>query len=81
MIPGLARWVKDPAVPQAVGVGHMWLGSGIAKAVAWASAAAPTQPPVWELPHVTGTAVKKKKKKDIFKNIQGISNIAAAFWP
>ena len=34
LIPGLTQWVKDPSLPQAVAQLHMWLGSGIAVAVA-----------------------------------------------
>ena len=33
-IPGLVRWVKEPALPQAAALMQMWLGSGVAVAVA-----------------------------------------------
>ena len=36
LIPGLARWLKDPALPQAVARSQMQLRSGIAVAVAQA---------------------------------------------
>ena len=39
----------------------MWLRSGVARAVAEASAAAPIQPLAWELPYATGVAIKEKK--------------------
>ena len=39
----------------------MWLGSGVAMAVAQATAAAPIQPLAQELPYATGTAIKRKK--------------------
>ena len=39
----------------------MWLGSGVAMAVAQASAPAPIQPLAWELPYATGVALKRKK--------------------
>ena len=32
-IPGLAQWIKDPALPQAACGSQMWLGSGMAVAV------------------------------------------------
>ena len=62
-IPGLAKWVKDPALPWAVGVGHrrssdntlLWLWRGPA-------AVAPIWPLVWEPPWVVGAALKKQKK-------------------
>ena len=38
----------------------MWLRSGVAKAVAVASAAALVQPLAWELPHAAGAALKRK---------------------
>ena len=40
----------------------MWLGSGVAVAVAEASAAAPIGTLAWELPHAKGMALKRKKK-------------------
>ena len=54
-MPGLAQWVKDPALPLSCGVGQrrswdpalLWL---------WC-------PLGWELPYDTGVALKKKKKK------------------
>ena len=41
----------------------MKLGSGVAMAVAQASAAAPVQPLSWEFPYDAGVALKRKKKK------------------
>ena len=34
LIPGLTQWVKDPVLLQAVAVSPVWLGSGVAVAVA-----------------------------------------------
>ena len=45
-IPGLAQWVKDPAL--------LWLWCRLA-------ATAPIQPLAWELPYAAGVALKKKK--------------------
>ena len=45
LIPGLALWVKDPAL--------LWLWL-------WLAAAAPIQPLAWELPYVMGAAKKKE---------------------
>ena len=41
----------------------MWLGSGIAVAVAQVTAAARIQPLAQELPYATGAALKRKGKK------------------
>ena len=48
LIPGLAQWVKDPAL--------LWLWRRLA-------AAAPIRPLAWEPPHAAGAALKKDKKK------------------
>ena len=48
MIPGLAQWIKDPAL--------LWLWCRPA-------AAAPIRPLAWELPYAMGVALKKKKKE------------------
>ena len=47
-IPGLAWWIKDPAL--------LWLWCRLA-------AGALIQPLAWELPHATGATLKKAKKK------------------
>ena len=47
LIPGLAKWVKDPAL--------LWLWCTPA-------AVAPISPLAWELPYVAGVAIKKKLK-------------------
>ena len=52
LIPGLALWVKDPALP--------WLWCRQA-------AAALIPPLAWELPHATGTWKSKKKIKNNLK--------------
>ena len=48
LIPGLAHWVKDPAL--------LWLWCRPAAAV-------PIQPLAWELPCATVVALKRKNKK------------------
>ena len=48
LIPGLAQWVKDPAL--------LWLWCRLA-------AAAPIQPLAWEPPYAVGAVLKKKKEK------------------
>ena len=52
-IPGLAQWVKDPAL--------LWLWCRPA-------AAALVRPLAWELPYTSGVALKKKSKKKSFFN-------------
>ena len=65
-IPGLTRWVKDPALPWAVVQGYRcdsdstccgcpWL---------WLAAAVPIRPLAWELPCGTGVVLKNKKIKN-----------------
>ena len=41
----------------------MQLGSDVAVAVVQTAAAVPIRPLAWELPYVTGAAIKKEKKK------------------
>ena len=48
LIPGLAQWVKDPAL--------LWLWCRPV-------AAAPFQPLAWEPPYAVGAALKKKRQK------------------
>ena len=63
LIPGLAQWDKELALPQAVvkvtdkaQIWHCWLWFRLV-------AAALTQPLPWELPHATCTALKSKKER------------------
>ena len=63
-ISGLAQWAKDPVWPQSVAqvadVARIWCcGCGL-----WhrPAAAASIGLLVWELPHATGTAIKRKCK-------------------
>jgi len=56
-IPGLAQWVKDPAL--------LWLWCTLA-------ATAPIQPLAWEPPYAAGAALKSGgKKKRLFKEGEG----------
>ena len=54
LTPGLAQWVQDPAL--------LWL---------WykPAAAAPVQPPAWELLYATGAALKRKKNSLICSHL------------
>ena len=65
-IPGLAQWVKDPAMSCGVGRRHglnpmlLWL---------WRRLVVTTQisPLAWETPHASGAALKRRKKKKIMR--------------
>ena len=48
LIPGLAQWVKDPAL--------LWLWRRL-------TPAAQIRPLAWESPYAAGAAIEKKKKK------------------
>ena len=54
LIPGLAQWIKDPALPGAM--------VQVADAARLAGTA-PIQPLAWEPPRAVGAALKKKTKK------------------
>ena len=65
-IPGLTRWVKDPALPQVTAIGRrhgldpalLWLWCRLATAV-------PIRPLAQEHPYAIGVAIKRKKIKNI----------------
>ena len=63
LIPSLAQWVKDPALPWAVScrlgldLSLLWLWHRVA-------AAALSGPPAWELPYATGMALKRQKNEN-----------------
>ena len=61
-IPGLAQWVKDPAVATSYSIGQR-RGSDLALLWLWhrPAALAPVQPPAWEFSYATGAAIKRKK--------------------
>ena len=63
-IPGLAQWVKDPALPQMWRTSQMPLGPGVAVAVAQASSCSSDATTSLGNSNVTGTALKKEKKKN-----------------
>ena len=59
LIPGLAQWVKDLALPPSCGVGCR---HGLELALLWLwcrlAGAAPIQPIAWEFPYAAGIAIK-----------------------
>ena len=57
LIPGLAQWSKDPALP------WMWVADVVWILCSWLAAAAPIWPPAWELPYSTCAALKSNKKQ------------------
>ena len=67
MTPGLThtQWVKDPALPRAVALSHRY-GSNPTLPRLWhrPAAAVPMRPFIWELLYATGTAVKRKIKRN-----------------
>ena len=75
-IPGLAQWVKDPAVSCAVGRRH---GSDLALLWLWcrSAATAPIRLLAWEPPYAAGAALEKAKTK---KNIILIINKEFPLW-
>ena len=62
LIPGLAQWVKDAALPELWCRLQTQLGSCIAVALGRAVAAALIRPLAWESPYALGAALEKTKK-------------------
>ena len=63
LIPGLAQWVKDLALPEPWCRLQTRFGSSVA--VAWCRTAtvAATRSLAWEIPYAAGAALKRQKKK------------------
>ena len=81
-IPGLAQWVKDPALPVSCGVGCR---HGLDPTLLWLwrrpVATAPIRPLAWEPPYAAGAALekakrqkKKKSKLQIISIVHSIKN-------
>ena len=64
LIPGLAQWVKDPAL--------LWLWCGLAATVL-------IRPLAWEPPHAESMALKSTKKKNK-KGITRLLNMKFFIW-
>ena len=62
-IPGLARWVKDPALCELWCRSQTRLGSLLLWLWCRPAAAAPIGPLAWEPPYAVGAALKRQKKK------------------
>ena len=67
-IPGLAQWVKDPALPMSCGVDRK-CGSDPALLWLWRrlAAIAPIRPLAWEPPYAAGAAQEIAKRPKINK--------------
>ena len=65
-IPGLAQWVKDPALLQLWSRSQMQLGSGVAVAVAQADGYSSDSTPSPELPYAASAALLKTHTKKEF---------------
>ena len=65
LIPGLAQWVKDPVLLQAVVwvADVTWIPCCCGCGVGWHCSSSLN--PGWELPCATGVAIKRKKKKNL----------------
>ena len=66
LIPGLAQWVKDHALPVSCSA-YCSCGSNPALLHQWCrlAATAPIRPLAWELPYASGVALKSKNKQKI----------------
>ena len=72
LIPVLAQWVKDPALPMSSGVGRR-RSSDLALLWLWCrpAAVAPIRPLAWEPPYAASVALEKAKKtKNKIKDIR-----------
>ena len=54
LIPGLAQWVTDSALPQAVATSQMQPRYSIAVAAVWAGSCSSNSPLAWDLPYAAG---------------------------
>ena len=68
-IPGLAQWVKVPALPQLQRSSQMQLRSGVAVAMVQAEAATLIRPLAQELPYAAGMAIKNKTNQPNKKTV------------
>ena len=60
-IPGLAQWVKDPAL--------LWLWRGLV-------ATAPVRPLFWEPPFVAGAVLKSQKEKKMYCSPDSLTHVS-----
>ena len=70
LIPGLAPWVKDPALPGAVVWGETQLGSSVAVAEVQAGSCSSNSTPSLETSTGRGCGPKKTKKREREKTSQ-----------
>ena len=66
LIPGLAEWVKDPAIAMSCGVGwRRHLDPELLWLWLWPAAAALIRPLAWKRPYAVSAALKRQKKRFI----------------
>ena len=79
-IPGLAQWVKDPALPVSCGVGHRCSSDPV---LLWLwhrpAATAPIGTLAWKPPYAAGVALEKAKRQKKKKKSVFLINLAVNF--